>query len=117
MKTSAFLSALRAHVALPVVFRAGAAVIPSSYHLTEVKRVAYETMDCGAMTHRWSETQFELWVPPSPPPSPAAGTCRPGSSSPSSSASKRSCRSTATCPRASSPPSATRPPRSTTLPP
>lgn len=64
MKTSAFLSALRAHVALPVVFRAGAAVIPSAYHLTEVKRVAYETMDCGAMTHRWSETQFELWVPP-----------------------------------------------------
>ncbi len=64
MKTSAFLAALRAHSALPVVFRTGNVVISSHYHLTEVKRVAYETMDCGAMTHRWAETQFELWVPP-----------------------------------------------------
>jgi hypothetical protein len=64
MKTSAFLATLRAHAALPLVFRASAGAISPSYHLTEVKRVAYETMDCGAMTHRWSETQFELWVPP-----------------------------------------------------
>lgn len=64
MKTSAFLAALRASPSLPVVFRAAAGTISSHYHLTEVKRVAYETMDCGAMTHRWAETQFELWVPP-----------------------------------------------------
>lgn len=64
MKTSAFLTALRAHAGLPLVFRTADAAISSHYHLTEVKRVSYETMDCGAMTHRWSETQFELWVPP-----------------------------------------------------
>lgn len=64
MKTSTLLATLRAHSALPLVFRAGSAAISSHYHLTEVKRVAYETMDCGAQTHRWSETQFELWVPP-----------------------------------------------------
>lgn len=64
MNTSAFLSALRANPALPLVFRSGNASVSSGYHLTEVKRVSYETMDCGAMTHRWSETQFELWVPP-----------------------------------------------------
>ncbi len=64
MKTSSFLAALRAQPGLPVVFRAPAGTISSHYHLTEVKRVAYETMDCGALTHRWAETQFELWVPP-----------------------------------------------------
>lgn len=64
MKTSSFVSTLREHATLPLVFRAGRAAISSHYHLTEVKRVAYETMDCGAQTHRWSETQFELWVPP-----------------------------------------------------
>lgn len=64
MNTSAFLATLRAHPALPLVFRTDAAAISSHYHLTEVKRVSYETMDCGAMTHRWAETQFELWVPP-----------------------------------------------------
>jgi hypothetical protein len=64
MKTSSFLSLLRANPALPLVFRTDSHAISSHYHLTEVKRVSYETMDCGAMTHRWSETQFELWVPP-----------------------------------------------------
>lgn len=64
MKTTAFLQVLRAHAALPVVFRHGGDTVPTGYHLTEVKRVAYETMDCGALTHRWSETQFELWTPP-----------------------------------------------------
>lgn len=63
MKTSEFLDTLRSHPTLPLVFRAGRDVVSPGYHLTEVKRVAYETMDCGAMLHRWSETQFELWIP------------------------------------------------------
>jgi hypothetical protein len=64
MKTSSFLAALRAQPNLPVEFRAGSESLHPGYHLTEVKRVAYETMDCGAVTHRWAESQFELWVPP-----------------------------------------------------
>lgn len=63
MKSSSFLTTLRAHASLPLVFRAGRDVVSPGYHLTEVKRVAYETMDCGAMMHRWAESQFELWVP------------------------------------------------------
>jgi hypothetical protein len=63
MKTSSFLAALRAQSHLPLVFRAARTVVSPGYHLTEVKRVAYETMDCGAMTHRWAESQFEIWVP------------------------------------------------------
>jgi hypothetical protein len=65
MKTSSFLTALRANSAFPLVFQAGREIASPSYHLTEVKRVAYETMDCGAMAHRWSESQFEIWVPSS----------------------------------------------------
>lgn len=64
MKTSTFLQTLRAHRALPVVFRRGGDTVPAGWHLTEAKRVTYETMDCGAMLHRWDETQFEIWVPP-----------------------------------------------------
>lgn len=63
MKTATFLNALRSHAALPLVFRAQRAAVEPGYHLTEVKRVAYETMDCGALKHRWAETQFEIWVP------------------------------------------------------
>ena len=64
MKTSTFLQTLRAHRALPVVFRHSGDIVPAGWHLTEAKRVTYESMDCGAMTHRWAETQFEIWVPP-----------------------------------------------------
>ena len=63
MHTSSFLAALRANLNLPLVFRVGREIVNPGYHLTEVKRVSYETMDCGAMTHRWSESQFEIWVP------------------------------------------------------
>lgn len=63
MNTSSFLAALRANPDLPLVFRAGREIVHPGYHLTEVKRVSYETMDCGAMTHRWAESQFEIWVP------------------------------------------------------
>lgn len=63
MNTSSFLAALRAHASLPLVFRAGGDVVSPGYHLTEVKRVSYETMDCGATAHRWSESQFEIWAP------------------------------------------------------
>ena len=63
MNTSAFLHALRSHADLPVVFQSGREIVPPGYHLTEVKRVSYETMDCGALTHRWFESQFELWTP------------------------------------------------------
>jgi hypothetical protein len=67
MKTSAFLDFLRAHAGLPLRFvpETGRRV-PPGYHLTEVKRVALETMDCGAQTHAWRETHFELWVSPLP---------------------------------------------------
>jgi hypothetical protein len=63
MKTSSFLTSLRTHPGLPLVFRADQKTVSPGYHLTEVKRVSYETMDCGAMAHRWSESQFEIWVP------------------------------------------------------
>lgn len=63
MKTSTFLANLRSHSALPLVFRAGGNLVTPGYHLTEVKRVAYDTLDCGALTHRWAETQFEIWAP------------------------------------------------------
>lgn len=65
MNTSSFLTVLRTHAGLPLVFRAGGDLVAPGYHLTEVKRVSYETMDCGAMTHRWTENQFEVWVPAS----------------------------------------------------
>lgn len=68
MNTSEFLNTLRAHSDRPLVFQRGDQVVsPAGYHLTEVKRVTIESMDCGAVTHRWLENHFEVWNPPGGP--------------------------------------------------
>ncbi len=64
MTTSTFLTALRAHADLPLSFRSGQSTLAPGYHLTEIKRVSSETMDCGGALHQLAENQFELWVPP-----------------------------------------------------
>jgi hypothetical protein len=64
MKTSSFLRELRQHGSFPLTFHTpSGAVVAPGYHLTEVKRVAYDTVDCGAEAHRWAETQFEIRAP------------------------------------------------------
>ncbi len=39
-------------------------VAGTNYHLTEVKNVAFETVDCGGNTNDWKETHFQLWESP-----------------------------------------------------
>ncbi len=39
-------------------------VAGTNYHLTEVKNVAFETVDCGGSTNDWKETHFQLWESP-----------------------------------------------------
>lgn len=63
MKTSEFLDALRARPELPLAFSTAAGSVPAGFHLTEIKRVAHETVDCGSMAHSWTENHFELWTP------------------------------------------------------
>lgn len=63
MNTSEFLSALRARPELPLAFSTQAGSVPASYHLTEVKRVSHDSVDCGSVAHTWTENHFELWAP------------------------------------------------------
>jgi len=39
-------------------------VAGTNYHLTEVKNVTFETVDCGGNTNDWQETHFQLWESP-----------------------------------------------------
>ena len=67
MKTSEFISALRAAPTNQLIFvdLKGHAV-HYGYHLTELKAASFETVDCGGQTNRWHETIVQLWVPPDP---------------------------------------------------
>lgn len=64
-RTDEFLAAVRA--AAPdqrLVFQLdGTPLITPGYHVTEVKAVATEAMDCGGVADQWRETIIQLWNP------------------------------------------------------
>jgi len=36
----------------------------TNYHLTEVKNVSFESVDCGGKVNEWKETHIQLWESP-----------------------------------------------------
>ncbi len=64
MKTREFIDLLRAAPERELQFENEEGDrVPGGYHLTEIKAVAYETVDCGGQGNRWKETILQLWVP------------------------------------------------------
>jgi Family of unknown function (DUF6428) len=63
--TRAFLDVL--HAARPdqqLVFQLDEApLVAAGYHVTELKAVTYNTMDCGGVADKWKETVIQLWNP------------------------------------------------------
>lgn len=35
--------------------------VRSDYHITEIKNVSYDTVDCGGLQNKWQETHIQLW--------------------------------------------------------
>lgn len=62
MKTSEFFNLLEQHPNKPLYFeyQKGAFVRPD-YHITEIKNVTFETIDCGGAKNDWKETHIQLW--------------------------------------------------------
>lgn len=64
MKTTDFVSSLRRAPGKALVFtNAFGDTIHRGYHLTEIKAVSYDTVDCGGQKNRWNETILQLWAP------------------------------------------------------
>ena len=40
-------------------------LVGANYHITEVKHVAIDSVDCGSRTDFWKETHIQLWESPS----------------------------------------------------
>jgi hypothetical protein len=64
MNTQEFLQNLSQHPDKGLVFEydTGQRVAPG-YHVTEVMRVSYESMDCGGQANAWRETVVQLMDP------------------------------------------------------
>ena len=65
MKTSEFLTLLQEHKSKSLLFEyQPGIVVPANYHITEVKNISVDSVDCGAQTDSWNETIVQLWESP-----------------------------------------------------
>lgn len=63
MNTQDFLSALGAHPSRALIFDLGERRIRPGYHVTEIKAVNVQAVDCGGQKDTWQETTIQLWAP------------------------------------------------------
>lgn len=65
MKTSEFLDLLKSHPEKSLVFEyQPGQLVPANYHITEVKNISIDAVDCGARADSWRETVIQLWESP-----------------------------------------------------
>ena len=62
MKTKEFLSLLKEHQNKSLLFEYKKGhYIGANYHITEIKNIIVDSVDCGAGTDFWKETIIQLW--------------------------------------------------------
>lgn len=66
MKTKEFFNVLEQHKDKSLLFEyAPNLLVGANYHITEVKHLLIESVDCGSQTDSWRETVIQLWESPS----------------------------------------------------
>ncbi|WP_025665770.1 DUF6428 family protein [Aquimarina megaterium] len=66
MNTSDFITLLAEHQDKSLLFEyAPGMLVGTNYHITEVKHITVDAVDCGAGTDFWKETIIQLWESPS----------------------------------------------------
>ena len=65
MKTNEFLSLLKEHSNKSLLFEYKTGhLVGANYHITEIKNITIDSIDCGAKTDFWKETIIQLWESP-----------------------------------------------------
>lgn len=66
MTTSDFITLLAEHQSKSLLFEyAPGMLVGTNYHITEVKHLTIDSVDCGAGADSWKETIIQLWESPS----------------------------------------------------
>jgi len=66
MKTQELFKVLEQNQDKSLLFEyAPKALVGANYHITEVKHVSIDSVDCGSQTDAWNETIIQLWESPS----------------------------------------------------
>ena len=65
MKTNTFLELLETHNEKSLLFEYQQGnFVGANYHITEVKNIQIDAVDCGARSASWEETLIQLWESP-----------------------------------------------------
>ncbi len=65
MNTQTSLNTLNEHKNKDLLFQyAPNLMVGANYHITEVKHITVDSVDCGAQTDAWKETIVQLWESP-----------------------------------------------------
>ena len=65
MKTQTFLNTLKNNLNKELLFEyAPDTFVKANYHITEIKNLSIESVDCGGKTNFWKETIVQLWENP-----------------------------------------------------
>lgn len=65
MKTQELFNVLESNKDKTLLFEYAEGVfVGANYHITEVKHVTIDAVDCGAQTDAWKETVIQLWESP-----------------------------------------------------
>lgn len=65
MKTQELFKVLEQHKDKSLLFEyAPNLLVGANYHITEVKHITVDSVDCGAQTDAWKETIIQLWESP-----------------------------------------------------
>ena len=65
MKTQDFFNLLQEHTNKELLFEyATNQLVGANYHITEVKHITIDSVDCGSQTDAWKETIIQLWESP-----------------------------------------------------
>lgn len=75
MKTSEFIQILKVNPEKSLFFEYQAGqYVRTDYHITEIKNVSYDTVDCGGIRNEWNEVHIQLWENEIPEPDHAVDT-------------------------------------------
>lgn len=65
MKTQEFFNVLEQNKDKSLLFEyAPNLLVGANYHITEVKHIVIDSVDCGSQTDSWNETIIQLWESP-----------------------------------------------------
>ena len=65
MKTNELFDLLAQHTGKSLLFEySPGRLVQANYHITEVKHMQIDSVDCGARTDAWKETIIQLWESP-----------------------------------------------------